>query len=373
MFEKSNVSVLILGVLVYSLYYPQPYLSETIQDTPIGFIDLDNTTTSRTLSQRIDASSDVRIAAAFPDMPSAQAAVYARRISGILYIPMNFERDLLRGGPTYVAYFGDASYFLPFGKTSNAINSAAQSLGAQVRVSRLIGAGMDRLQAELTTAPLSFSVIPLFNPSSGYATFVIPAAFLLVFQQILLMGVARLNTLQYADENDINAGSVERVLGKIAAYMTVEIPIFMYLMVLAPSFYYLPFLGTISDILLFGVIFILAVVTLAMALAAILKDPVIVQISCVSLGMPFFFLAGIAWPIENLPVFIRYISYAIPSTSGIEAFVRLSQMGVSLADIHGQIGVLCMLIVVFGAVAMVDAHRKASIRVRKEVSQADNA
>ena len=42
---------------------------------------------------------------------------------------------------------------------------------------------------------MPLTAVPLFNPEGGYATYVFPAAFVLILQQTLLMGVGLLSTL----------------------------------------------------------------------------------------------------------------------------------------------------------------------------------
>ena len=56
----------------------------------------------------------------------------------------------------------------------------------------------------------------------------------------------------------------------------------------------------------------------------------------IAISLPLFFLVGVAWPLEAIPPVLRAASVVFPSTSGIDALVRINQMGASLADVsHG--------------------------------------
>ena len=51
----------------------------------------------------------------------------------------------------------------------------------------------------------------------------------------------------------------------------------------------------------------------------------------IAISLPLFFLVGVAWPPEAIPPALRAASYALPSTSGIDALVRANQMGAAFA------------------------------------------
>lgn len=178
-------SVLVLGVAIYTVFYPQPYLAEALRNIRIAVVDQDGTTASRDLARRIDATSDVAIAMVLPDLPSAEREVFKRTISGVLVIPKDFEGDLLHGRPSPVALYADASYFLIYQRISGGISAVAQALGSEIETARLIGIGVDPNIAGAVTAPIRLTAVPLFNPQGGYATYLLPAAFVLIVQQTL--------------------------------------------------------------------------------------------------------------------------------------------------------------------------------------------
>jgi ABC-2 type transport system permease protein len=84
---KPAFSVLILGVLFYAFFYPQPYLNEALRNVPIAVVDRDGTQSSRDFARRVDATPDVAVIEELPDLASAEREVFARRIDGILVIP----------------------------------------------------------------------------------------------------------------------------------------------------------------------------------------------------------------------------------------------------------------------------------------------
>ena len=53
--------------------------------------------------------------------------------------------------------------------------------------------GTSAVKSALASAsPVEILPVPLFNPTGGYASYIVPAAFILILQQTLLMGAAAL-------------------------------------------------------------------------------------------------------------------------------------------------------------------------------------
>src|ERR1700759_4747109 len=104
---KPIFSVLFVASLIYAGFYPQPYRNEALRNVPVAVVDQDDTPSSREFSRLAGASADVEFIGHFPDMSSAERAVFLRQANGILYIPLHFERDLLHGRQSPVAVYGD--------------------------------------------------------------------------------------------------------------------------------------------------------------------------------------------------------------------------------------------------------------------------
>lgn len=360
---KPVFSILIGAVLIYAVLYPQPYLTEALRNVPIAVVDNDNTASSRDLTRLIDATPDINVTMALPDFVTAEREVYARKIFGILVIPQHFERDLLHGRPSPLALYSDASYFLMYQRLSGGVMAVARTFGAQVEATRLVGLGIDPVIASAATDPMPLTAVPLFNPQGGYATYVLPAAFVLILQQTLLIGVGLLGTLPGArltsrESEAATAGPVMTILGKLLAYLTVEAVVVSLYLIALPYFYGVPRLGSLTAQLFFAIPFVLSVSALGMVIAAWLRNPLMVQLVLGAIGLPFFFLAGFAWPVEAIPPAVHAVSLLVPSTSAIPGLVRIGQLGASLYEVRGALWTLWGLTLFYGALAvLIEARR----------------
>ena len=236
----------------------------------------------------------------------------------------------------------------------------ARTFGTKIETARLVASGSIPRIAAAAADPLLLTAVPLFNPQGGYATYILPAAFVLILQQTLLIGVGLLGTSPAGTPgaNPTGAGAIATVCGKLLAYLVLQTVILPVYLVVLPYVYGIPRLGSIAAILLFAIPFILSVGALGMVVAAIFRKPLAVQLALAAIALPFFFLAGFAWPSESIPPAIRIASTLVPSTSAIDGFVKIGQLGAPLSDVRSQLFTLWGLAAFYGAVAVVLEMRK---------------
>ena len=79
--------------------------------------------------------------------------------------------------------------------------------------------------------------------------------------------------------------------------------------------------------------FVLSVSFLAQFVSAWFRRRETAILLFIAVSLPLFFQVGVSWPVEALPDFIRAASRVFPSTSAIDGFVRINQMGASILDV----------------------------------------
>lgn len=343
--DKGARSTMLGATLFFSVFFPQPYLNEVVRDMPVAVIDQDGSTLSRELIRRIDAADAVAVARYAPDMTSARGLFLKREVHGIVVVPPQFERDLLAGRAAPIATYSDGGYFLLNSVMSSALSNAARSLGAEVQVGRLTASGVDMAQAMAMVEPLRVTTVALFNPTGGYASFVLPAVFVLILQQTLLMGIGNLK-----------AGG--RSAGAASTFADAIVYVSLYslwagiVLVFLPWIYRLPRIGDVAVMYAVVVPFLAAVTAMGIAVARLIPTREGVIFFLVVLGMPLFFLSGVSWPAEAMPWLLHAVAFVIPSTTAVPALVRINQMGADLRSVETTILVQLGLCLAYSALAI---------------------
>jgi len=356
--DRGVFSMLIIAPVFYGVFYPQPYLGQLVRKIPIAVVDDDRSALSRRLIQTLDADEAISVGVRAPALDVAQQALFAREVFGIVEIPPDTEREVLKGNAARVPAYVDSAYFIVFNRTLQGILEGAADINI-ANTSR--GNREEGAAAKLALAaesPVEVLMEPLYNPTGGYASYVVPAAFVLILQQTLLMGAAMLAGLGFAPR-----AATRGLLGRALAHLTIYIPALALFLVVLPRIYGFSTLGQLLDMALFAVPFVLATSLMGQAVGGFFRHRETAVLVFVATTLPQFFLVGVSWPREMIPPLLDHIRRVFPSESAIDGFVRINQIGATLNEVRADWLYLWLLAAIYFILAVVAAHRRASIEI----------
>ncbi len=327
------------GVLLYSFLYPLPYTKQLPREQKVIVVNLDGSQLSRRLERMVDATPQVQLSARAYSLEEAQKIFVDRKMAGILVIPENFYRDLLQGRRPTLSFAGDAGYFLVYGTVVEGLAASSQTLAAEVKISRMVMSGQVPALAAEQYSAVKLSIHPVFNPTMGYVNYVIPAVFILILQQTLIMGAGILGGGQ--NEQRLLEGKgywLEAAPWKLsvvrtALFVAIYWVLCMYYFGFSFSFYNIPRLANFSELNLLILPFLLGATFLGISLGQILPRRELATVLVLLSSMPLIFSSGVIWPVSAIPYQITAIMQFIPVIPAIKAFVGLNQMGADFSDI----------------------------------------
>ncbi|MBR1712659.1 MAG: ABC transporter permease [Alloprevotella sp.] len=368
--------VLIFFILVplgYPLLYTYIYNNETVREVPAAVVDEGCTAVSRDFVRRVDATADVRVVAHCASMEEAKQLVRRREAYGIIRLPRTFSQELARMRQTSVQLFVDMSGMLYYKALLLSCTNVSLDIGAELKVKRSPGTTDE--QDMVTQQPIRYQQVDIFNPAAGFASFLIPAFLILLLQQTLVLGVglsagtARERN-SYAELLPINRhyhGLARIVLGKSAVYFLVYLWNAFYCLFLVPRFFTLPQIGAPWDVWLVALPFLLATVFFAMTCSVLIRQRETAFMIIVFSSVPLLFLSGVSWPGWAVPEFWKVVSWAFPSTFGVNAYVKINSMGAHLAEVRHELFCLwAQAAFYFGTALLVYRNNIAASRRRME-------
>jgi ABC-2 type transport system permease protein len=363
--DRGVFSLMIVAPVFYGVFYPQPYLGQLVRKIPIAVVDDDRTVLSRRLIQALDADEAISVAVRAPALAVAQQALFERRVFGILEIPPGTEREVLKGNEARIPAYVDSAYFLVFNRTLQGIAEGAADTNI-ADISR--GLRMDGAQARLALTALSPAELlmePLYNPTGGYASYVVPAAFVLIIQQTLLMGAATLTALGFESRRGVRRTRLgpAGLFGRSLAHLTIYAAALALFFIVLPRIYGFSTLGQVADLALFAVPFVLATSFMGQAAGSLFRHRETAVLVFVATTLPQFFLVGVSWPREMIPPMLDQLRRIFPSESAIDGLVRIGQMGTSLAEVRADWLYLWLLAAIYFGLAVVVAHWRISRNV----------
>jgi ABC-2 type transport system permease protein len=348
---RSAFSVLFLAPLIYGIYYPQPYLNQILRKLPIAVVDNDLSDLSRQIVETLDASGALSVTVRARTLVEARAAIDRGKAFAAVEIPVDTERDVLKGITAHIPIFADATYLFIFRSTASGVATAIGTLTSEL-VSRGARSDGSLVKAKLASlSPADVLLQPIFNPVGGYASYVVPAAFVLILQQTLLIGSAMLTGTALARGRGAFAG----VFGRGVAHLTIYLPVLALYLIVLPHFYGFSTLGHLPRLFALATVFLLATSFMGQAIGAWFTRPENATLLLLATSLPQFFTAGFAWPREAIPEVATTLGRIFPADSAIDGLVRINQLGAGIWEVaHDWLALWCLALVYF-ALAVISA------------------
>lgn len=338
------------GVIFYSFLYPLPYANQVSQELPIAIVNLDNSQTSYQLERMVDATPQITVTNRLHSIADAKDQLLAQDIGGFLVIPEHFYKDLLLGKSPTLSYAGDASYFLVYGTVVEGLAKAGGTLAAQVKVSHILAEGSPLAFAQNQYSSFSANMKPTFNSRMGYVDYVVPAVFVLILQQTLIMAAGLIGGTQKSTQGYWgNTPKFTLLAIRILVLTAVYYLLAMYYFGASFEMHGINKLASIDTLLRLLLPFLVASCLIGIILGELLPRRELVTVVVLVSSMPLIFLAGFIWPVEMIPAPLVTLSSFFPSTPAIQAFLSTNQMGAAWPDVIGLWGTMWLQVFGWGA------------------------
>lgn len=354
-FRDPAILLILVGVpLMYPPVYSFIYDNEIVTKVPIVVVDKSQSAMSRQFARMVGGASAINIKGYVTDLDEAKHQMMSRDVSGILYIPENFSKDLNTLQPTEVLLFADMNNLMYYQAMATTVTTVSQMMGAAVRASAL-GPGTPRMQ-EIMMQPVQTAGQSYYNPTGGFASSVIPAVLVLVIQQAILLGVATIvgthkdrKTFTVAShvEEGRYVNSLRLTIGKALCYGSFYIVLCCWTLGVVPYLFNFPQIGHHWTLLVFLQPYVLAATFFSMTLAYFCSQREFPMLLFVFTSPLFLFLSGISWPWISVPPLLQSLGAILPSTYGIHGFVQINTMGASLSDVWDAYVSLWILSIVY--------------------------
>ena len=342
-YDEGVLIFCVIVPLVYPLLYSWIYNNEVVREVPVVIVDQSHSQQSRQFIRMVDASPDVRVLCYAEDLDDAQSLVSRQAAKGVYLIPADFATNLNRMQQGVISVYCDMSLMLTYKAIYQTSVLVTQAMGAEIQ--RKVSGNYTAREDLITTRPLDFEDVPIFNPAGGYGNFIIPAVLMLIIQQTLILGIglaagtARERN-RYSDLVPINRcyGGIYRIVtGKALCYLMVYAVMSAYLTLIIPRIFSFIALIQWQDLLALMLPYLLACVFFGMTVSCLVHYRENVMLLVVFISVPLLFMTGVSWPQSAIPGFWQGVSWLFPSTFGVRAFVRMNTMGGVLSDVVPEI------------------------------------
>ena len=294
-------------------------LSEGVpQEMPVGVVDLDNTTTSRSLVRRLDAFQSSHVVARYTSVAEARHAIQENEIYGFLYIPKGTTDNLLSSRRPKISYYysnvsiAAGSLVMKDMKTISTLGSAAVGQATM----RAKGFTPDQIQTFLQ--PIRIDLHQIANPWTNYnmylSTVFVPGVMMLFMFLISAYSLGmelKFNRgkewLAKADNNIVVA-----ILGKFLPQALVFLTLIFFYMFYIYHVLHFSHVGGWGYIILLSVLQVLASIGFGVFIFGLMPSLRMSMSICSLWGVLSFSLAGSAFPVMGMDTPIQALTWLFP-------------------------------------------------------------
>lgn len=200
------------------------------QEMPVGVVDLDNTSTTRSLIRRLDGFQTSHVVAHYPNVSEARRAIQHNEIYAFMYFPKGTTDNLLASRQPKISFYYSStslaagSLLFRDMKTLSVLGSAA------VGQATMRAKGFTEKQTMALLQPITLSTHPINNPCVNYnqylSTMLIPTTFMLFIMLLttytlgLELKTGRSNELMRLADNNIFIAVISKLLPQTVVFLT---------------------------------------------------------------------------------------------------------------------------------------------------------
>ena len=288
------------------------------QRLPIGIVDLDNTSTTRSIIRRLDGFQNSQIVANYPSVAEARHAMQQNDIYAFLYIPKGTTDNLLASRQPKISYYYSyasvmaGSLLMKDLKTISTLGSAAVGQATM----RAKGYTDEQIMAFLQ--PIRVDLHQVANPWTNYnaylSTMLVPGVMMLF---IFLISAYSIGTeLKFGRSKDwlalANNNIFDALVGKFLPHLLIWLAI-----VFAYEYYifgvlHFPHEGGVWQITLIGVLQVLASMGFGIFAFGLMPSLRMSMSICSLWAVLSFSMAGSAFPVMGMDAPLQSLSWLFP-------------------------------------------------------------
>ncbi|MCD8102898.1 MAG: ABC transporter permease [Alistipes sp.] len=327
------VTLMVILPAVSFAFFAVLFSEGVATDIDIAVVDMDRTTTSRTLVNMIGATPSNNIAYEPQDMAEAERMVREGKVLGIVYIPPRFEADIMSNTQTAVAAYLSGLNITANGLVSKDLQTVVTTFSTGIQLQLLMKNGLSEKQAMAQVLPVYFDRHVLFNPFVNYGYYLLPSflpMMLMIFALTLTVFSigSELKNFTAGEWFATAGGSTGAALaGKLLPYTAA-----MFIMVLLMNtvmfrWIGVPLNGSIVALTVGGFLFILAYQSIGVLIITVLSN---LRMS-LSIGGGYSVLAftfsGLTFPRMAMSPVLQKLSYIFPFTLYTDIFIDQAMRG----------------------------------------------
>jgi len=293
--------------------------------------DLSASAASREIVMDLSQSQVVNLRYQAGSAAELEALLRQGRISVGLFIPADYERRLQQPGRAAAQLLIDGS--------DTVVQGAAASLAKPARTS------------PYEDQPPRLEIRTYYNPERRSAVNTVPGLIgvILTMTMVLFTGVAIVRERERGNLELLIATPVrtlELMLAKIIPYVAIGLIQVTLVLVLGVLLFQIPIRGTLLDVYLLTLVFIIANLALGLAISTVAQNQFQAMQMTFFILLPSILLSGFIFPFAGMPKAAQWLAEILPMTHFMRMIRGVVLRGADLQDLSGELAILGVFILI---------------------------
>lgn len=322
------------------------------ENLPLGVVDLDNSSTSRSLQRNLDAFQMVDIVKDYPNVKEARKAMQRGEIYGFYYIPQGLQRDANRQEQPKVSFYMNYSFLVAGSllyKDQRMMSELAS--GSAVR-SVLFARGATQQQAMAYIQPIVIDTHPTNNPWLNYNVYlsntIVPGMLMLFIFMVTVYSLGMEIKRGTADHlMKMAHGKIENVIiGKMFTQLVIWMALGTLIIMWLYAYLHFPCNCGMPVMWLVMLLFVLASQAMGIFMFSALPTPRM-GLSFASLwGVLSFSICGMSFPVMAMHPIFHGLAWLFPLRHYFLLYVNCALDGYPLFNAWPHVVALLMFVIV---------------------------
>lgn len=328
-----------------------------VSSTRMYVVDLDRSSASRGLIQRMVASGRFEANGASASLEQANDALLDRDVSAIIHVAHGFERDLVRSGAAPVQLIFNAEDGAAAGVraayATAIIADYSAELDRELRPSiQTIGSrGVTQPAGDARDARIDVRARGWYNPQLDYTDFIVPGL-LAVLVTIIATSIGAMNIVREKEIGTLEQLNVtpitktQFIASKLLPFWIIALAVLGLGLGVGFLVFHVPMRGSL--VLIFGAaaIYLLVALGIGLWVSTVVSTQQQAMFLSFALNLIYLLMSGLFTPIQSMPDWAQWIAELSPVKHFIVIMRAVLVKGAGLADVQVPLLMLALYAVV---------------------------
>ena len=355
----------LIFLLLFGFIFPSGNTHENVQ---MGLVNLDQgagsnefITQMETMNKQLATSKNSSYMSFnnYSSVDAAKTAINQGTINGAFVIPPGFSSNVTNGQPGNVIVIVDNSNPTVAGtieQVSSSTIGGLNGISANTNVLKLSSEANQQINPQAIIAPYVQDIETTIPGDSNYFNFLAPGLIVMIGMMYIMNGVPE--TISKEKEKGTFDGMLSApihhisiILGKTMGLTIRGVVQCLFVLIFAVLLFGVTVQGNLLLVffmILLGIFSFIGIGIMAVSLA---EDQATAAMIMDFIMFPMIFLAGVIFPIQQMPWFMQDISKVIPLTYAGDAMRKIMLLNANVADVSTDI----IILLAFGVITMLIA------------------